>query len=72
MNSDDLREIAREIDSYYPVDVWPEVTPDELRALHEWAKTIGRADGSAFHVAGIRHGMSLVRVLADRMDEATS
>lgn len=64
-----LRDVATEISSHYPIDFWPKVTDEEMKALHEFAETLGMADGSRFHVGGIRHAVGLVRSEAARIEE---
>lgn len=68
MSTEILRMLVAEVESYYPTDLWPEPNDDEIRALNVWAPTIGRPDGSAFHVNGIRHALRLLRTLADGLD----
>jgi len=61
-----VRSIVAEVDAFYPRDVWPEATDDQLASLHEWARAVhGLSDGSRFHVGGIRHALKLVQQLAD-------
>ena len=63
-----LRAYATELDGIYPVELWPEVTDDQLAQLHEFARSIGLPDGSRFHVGGIRHARNLMRAEADRIE----
>ena len=61
-----VREIVAEIDGFYPRDVWPDATDEQIASLHEWARTAhGLPDGSRFHVGGIRHALRLVQQLAE-------
>lgn len=53
---DSLRSLA----AHYPKDLWPDVKPEEMVALHDFARTLGMQDGSRFHVGGIRHALALL------------
>lgn len=64
-----VRAIVAEVDAFYPRDLWPCVTDQQLASLHEWARAAhGLPDGSRFHVAGIRHALRLVQQIADDVD----
>ncbi|MCZ4069233.1 hypothetical protein O1W71_16305 [Microbacterium sp. H37-C3] len=60
-----LLDVAREIESNYPADLFPPASSEQLEALHEFAAEIGLPDGSRFHVGGIRHAMALLRSEGD-------
>ena len=61
-----IREIVAEVDAFYPREVWPDATDEQIASLHEWARAAhGLGDGSRFHVGGIRHALRLVQQLAD-------
>jgi len=63
-----LADTLAEISGYYPLDVWPAITPEQMKALHEFAETqFGMADGSRYHVGGIRHAIALVRGAASQV-----
>lgn len=66
-----LRTAATEIGEFYPVQVWPDPTPEQVAKLHDFARSIGMSDGSRFHVRGIRHSLGLVRARADAVGSQT-
>lgn len=58
--------LVAEVDSFYPRDLWPDATDEQIVSLHEWARAAhGLPDGSRFHVGGIRHALRLVQQLAE-------
>lgn len=63
-----LRETADRIDEFYPLDMWPDVRGEHTAALHDFARSLGMADGSPFHVAGIRHALKQVRQRATELE----
>lgn len=56
-----LEYMLQQLDGYYPADLWPKPSEEQMKALHEFAPTVGMTDGSSFHVNGIRHALGLVR-----------
>lgn len=61
-----VRALVAEVDAFYPRDVWPEASDDQMASLHAWARAAhGLPDGSRFHVAGIRHALHLIQLLAE-------
>ncbi|MDF2899686.1 MAG: hypothetical protein K0Q46_6472 [Rhodococcus erythropolis] len=64
-----LRDAATEIGEHYPPDVWPRPTDEQMRQIHEFARSIGLPDGSRFHVHGIRHAITLLRETASRIEK---
>jgi hypothetical protein len=65
----ELHEVVEKVASFYPEDLWPEPTAADRVAFNEFAKTLGRADASSFHVSGIRHALRLVLLNAESDDD---
>lgn len=63
---------AEAVGDYYPVDLWPAITSAQQQALHEFAKTLGMADGSRFHVAGMRHALTLAAAAIRSLSTTTT
>ena len=59
--SEYIQDALTALDESYPKDLWPELAGDDLAALHDFARARGMADGSRYHVGGIRHALTLLR-----------
>lgn len=55
-----VEDMLKSIAAHYPLDLWPAVTPEQMAAFHDFARTLGMQDASRFHVGGIRHALALL------------
>lgn len=67
-----IRDAATGVAGFYPEDLWPEPSAEQIAAVHELARSLGLADGSRFHVHGIRHALRLMRQAADDIEAEAS
>lgn len=63
-----IEDTLKSLSAHYPLDLWPEVTPEQMAALHDFARTLGMQDGSRFHVGGIRHALKLLGATSQGAD----